>query len=69
MMEVCRSIFLLPLLASCLETRDVCIWRRFVCMSVVVTVLVSVGKFVVQRPLLKIVGYLPWSVEVCCVFL
>ena len=34
-----RSILLLPLVARCLETIDVCIWRMFVCMSDVVTVL------------------------------
>ena len=33
-----RSILLLPLVARCLETLDVCIWRMFVFMSVVVTV-------------------------------
>ena len=38
-----RSILLLPLVARCLETIDVCIWR----MSVVVTVWGSVGMFVV----------------------
>ena len=32
-----RSIVLLPLVARCLETIDVCIWRMFVFMSVVVT--------------------------------
>ena len=42
-----RSIVLLPLVARCLETIDVCIWRMFVFMSVVVTVLGSVGMFVV----------------------
>ena len=42
-----RSILLLPLVAICLETIDVCIWRRFVFMSVVVIVGVSVGMFVV----------------------
>ena len=31
-----RSILLLPLVARCLETIDVCIWRMFVFMSVVV---------------------------------
>ena len=41
-----RSILLLPLVARCLETIDVCIWRMFVFMSVVVTVGVC-GKFVV----------------------
>ena len=32
-----RSILLLPLVARCLETIDVCIWHMFVFMSVVVT--------------------------------
>ena len=38
-----RSIWLLPLVARCLETIGVCIWGMFV----VVTVLGSVGIFVV----------------------
>ena len=42
-----RSILLLPLVARCLETIDVCIWRMFFLMSVVVTVWGSVGMFVV----------------------
>ena len=33
-----RNILLLPLVARCLETIDVCIWRMFVFMSVVVIV-------------------------------
>ena len=33
-----RSILLLPLVARCLETIDVCIWRMFVFMSVAVIV-------------------------------
>ena len=41
------SILLLPLVARCLETIDVCIWHMFVLMSVVVTVLECVGMFVV----------------------
>ena len=41
-----RSILLLPLVARCLETIDVCIWSMFVFMSVV-TVCGSVGMFVV----------------------
>ena len=53
-----RSILFLPLVARCLETIDVCIWRMFVFMSVVVTVWGSVGMFVVYRPLLKIVFFL-----------
>ena len=52
-----RSILLLPLVASCLKTIDVCIWHMFVFMSVVVTVWGSVGCFVVWRALLKIVGF------------
>ena len=42
-----RNIVLLPLVARGLETIDVCIWRMFVLMSVVVTVWGSVGMFVV----------------------
>ena len=41
------SILLLPLMARCIETIDVCIWRKFVFMSVVVIVWGSVGMFVV----------------------
>ena len=55
-------------MARWLETIDVCIWHMFVSMSVVVTVWGSVGMFVVYRPLLKIVGFSPWSVEVYCMF-
>ena len=42
-----RSILLLPLVASCLDTVDVCIWRMFVFTFVVVTVWGAVGMFVV----------------------
>ena len=42
-----RSILLLPLVARCLETIDVCIWRMFVIMYVVVIVSEFVGMFVV----------------------
>ena len=45
--EYVRSILLLPLVARCLETIGVCIWRMFVFMSAVVTVWGSVGMFVV----------------------
>ena len=44
--EGVRGILLLPLVARCLETIDVCIWHMFVFMSVVVTVGGSVGMFV-----------------------
>ena len=42
-----RSILLLPIVARCLETIDVCIWHMFVFISVVVTVWRFVGMFVV----------------------
>ena len=35
---IVRSILLLPLVARCLETINVCIWRMLVFISVVVTV-------------------------------
>ena len=41
-----RTILLLPLVDRCLETIDECIWRLFVFMSIVATVLGSVGMFV-----------------------
>ena len=43
-----RSMLLLPLVARCLETMDVCIWRMFVFISVVMTVWGSVGMFVLH---------------------
>ena len=49
-----RSILLLPLVARYLETIDVCIWRMFVFMSVVVTVWGSVGMFVVKDRVLAL---------------
>ena len=42
-----RSNLLMPRVARCIETLDLCIWRMFVFMSVVVTVWGSVGIFVV----------------------
>ena len=42
-----RSILSLPLVARCLETIDVSIWRMLVFMCVVVTVWGYVGMFVV----------------------
>ena len=44
-----RSILLLPLVARCLETIDVCVWHMFVFMSVVVNVWVSLEILVVWR--------------------
>ena len=42
-----HSILLLPHVAGYLETIDVCIWRMFAFMSIVVIVWESVGMFVV----------------------
>ena len=42
-----RSILVLPRVARCPETIDVCIWRMFVFMSVVVTVWGFVEMFLV----------------------
>ena len=42
-----HSILLLPLVARIIDTKDVCIWHMFVCMSVVVNVRGSVGIYVV----------------------
>ena len=41
------SILLLPLVARCLETMDLCMWHMFVFMFIIVTVWGSVGMFVV----------------------
>ena len=40
-----RSILLLLLVTRCIATIDVCIWRMFIFMSVVVTMWGSVGMF------------------------
>ena len=50
-----RSIPPFPLVARCLETIDVCIWRMFDSMSAAVTAWGFVGMPAVQRPLSKIV--------------
>ena len=42
-----HSTLLLPLVARCLETIDVCIWHMILFLSVVMTVWGSVGKLVV----------------------
>ena len=52
-----RSILLLPVLSTCLETIDVCIWHMFAFMSVVVTGWGSAGMLVVYPPLLKMVFF------------
>ena len=62
-----RSILLLPLVARCLETIDVCIWHMFVFMSVVVIVWGS-GNVCCVAAVVKDSVFLPWTVEVCCRF-
>ena len=59
------SILLLPLVARCIETIDVCIWHMFVFMSVVVTVWTSVGMFVVKNSGLLSLGVLKYVVCLC----
>ena len=57
-----RSILLLPVVARCLETIDVCIWRMFVFMSVAKnSVFFSLG-------VLKYVVCLCSGCDGCCVF-
>ena len=64
-----HSILLLPLMARSLETIDVCIWRMFLFMSVVVTVKGVCGIVCCVVAVVKdSVVFEPWSVEVCCVF-
>ena len=43
-----RRILLLPLVARCLETKDVCIWSMFVFMSVVLLLLFAMIRSVVK---------------------
>ena len=58
---------LLPLVAICIETIDVCIWRIFVFVSVVVTVW-ACGNVCCVATVVEdsVFGY--WSVAVCCMF-
>ena len=62
-----RSILLLPLVARCIETIDVCIWRMFVFMSVVRIVWGSVEIGCCAAAVVKDSGlFEPWRVEVWC---
>ena len=76
-----RSILILPLVARCLETKDVCICRIFVFMSVVVTVNgvgicgnVCCVAAVVENSVLFSLGVLKYVVclcrgcDGCCIF-
>ena len=62
-----RSILLLPHVARCLETIDVCIWHMFVFMSVVVTV-AGVKIVFFSLGMLKYVVCLCRGCDGCCVF-
>ena len=53
MVEVCAVFCYLTLVARCIETMYVFMWRMFVFMPVIVIVYGYTGMFVVQRPLLK----------------
>ena len=66
MVEVCAVFFLLPLVARCLETIDVCIWRMFVSMSVVAAVVKNSVSF--SLGVLKYVVCLCRGCDRCCVF-
>ena len=55
-------LLLLLLVARCLETIYVCIWRMLAFMSVAMDVWWSVEMFAVYRALLKIVGFLSLGV-------
>ena len=69
-----RSILLLPLVARCQETIDVCIWRMFVFMSVGVGVNVCCIAAVVEDSGFLSLGVLKYVVclcrgcDGCCVF-
>ena len=63
-----HSILLLLLLAICLETIDVCIWRMFDFMTVVVTVWGLWECLLCSGRCKNSVVFEPWSVEVCFVF-
>ena len=64
-----RSILLLPLVARCLETIDVCIWRMFVFYVCCSDCVGFCGNVCCVAAVVKnSVFFYPWSVEVCCVF-
>ena len=62
-----HSILLLPLVARCLETIDVCIWRMFVFMSVVVNVgnVCCVAAVVKNSVFFKLVCVCLWCRKLC----
>ena len=58
-----RSILLLPRVARCIETIDVCIWRMFVCMSCSD----CIWECLLCSGVVKDSGsFEPSNVEVCC---
>ena len=58
----CAQYFVIALVARCPETIDVCIWRIFVFMSVVVIVW---GSVCCVATVVEDSSFMPWSVEVC----
>ena len=70
-----HSILLLPLVARCLETIDVCIWRMFVFMSVVSDCVGVCGNVCCVAAIVKnsvfslgVLKYVVWLCGGCCVF-
>ena len=69
-----RSILLMPLVARCLVTIDVCIWRMFVFMSVKVCGNVCCVEAVIENSVFFSLGVLKYVVCLCrgcdgwCVF-
>ena len=63
-----RSILLLPLVARCLETIDVCIWRMFVCGNVCCVAAVVKNSGFLSLGVLKYVVCLCRGCDGCCVF-
>ena len=57
-----HSILLLPLVARCIETTDVCTWRMFVCC------VAAVVKECFSLEVLKYVVCLYKGCDQCCVF-
>ena len=60
-----RNILLLPLVARCLETIDVCKWRMFVFMSVVVTVWGVCGNVCCVAAVVKTMSFLVFQLVFC----
>ena len=57
-----HSILLLPFVARCLETIDVCIWCMFVFMSVVATVWAGLWEWLVENSVFFSLGVFKYVV-------